>query len=97
MDDQQNVFTHYAILIGIDAYKDKPLKGCVRDIQDIKNYLEGVSTPTHIEMLTAPESVDPNLSSPTENPIDWPTYDSVTSAFVKVNSLAKAGDFVYIH
>jgi len=35
-----NIVTHYAILIGIDGYPDKPLEGCVRDAQDTKAYLE---------------------------------------------------------
>jgi hypothetical protein len=34
--------THYAVLIGIDDYPDKPLKSCVRDVQDTKTYIESV-------------------------------------------------------
>jgi hypothetical protein len=97
MDDQHTVVTHYAILIGINAYPDGPLKSCVRDVQDINNYLEGVSNSVHIQMFTATESPDPKACSPVEDPVLWPTYDNVSSAFEKITSLAKAGDFVYIH
>jgi len=97
MDDQRAVVTHYAILIGINAYQDKPLKGCVRDVQNIKTYLEGVLNPIHIQMFTATESANPESSSPTEDPMLWPTYHNVTSALEKITSSAKTGDFVYIH
>jgi caspase domain-containing protein len=91
MEDQHIAVKHYAILIGINTYEDKPLKGCVRDVQNIKKYLEERSNPIHIQIFTATESIDPELSIPTEDPIFWPTYDNVTSA------LAKAGDFICIH
>jgi Caspase domain len=97
MDGQHTVVTHYAILIGIDAYHNRPLKGCVRDVQNIKRYLEGVPYPVHIQMFTATESADLESSSPTGDSILWPTYHNVTSTLEKVASLAKAGDFVYIH
>jgi Caspase domain len=97
MNDQRTPFTHYAILIGINAYQDKALKGCVRDVQAVKRYLESVLDPLHLRMFTAIESTDPESSSPIEDPMIWPTYDNVTAAFDTINSLAKPGDFVYIH
>jgi Caspase domain len=97
MDNQHSVVTHYAILIGINAYQDKPLTCCVRDVQRIKEYLEGVSNPIHVQMFTASESIGAESSSPTEDLMLWPTYDNITSALSKITSLAKYGDFVYIH
>ena len=40
MNGEHIVPSHYAILIGINAYPDKPLKSCVRDVQKIKECLE---------------------------------------------------------
>src|SRR2546430_12157532 len=48
-------------------------------------------------MFTATESADPESSSPTEDPMFWPTYHNVTSALEKITSLGKTGDFIYIH
>lgn len=31
--------THHAILVGINAYPDRPLNDCVRDVQQIKSLL----------------------------------------------------------
>jgi hypothetical protein len=97
MDNQHTIVTHYTILIGIDAYSQGPLSGCVRDVKDIKNYLEGVSNSVHIQMFTATKSADPKLCSLDEDPVLWPTYQNVTSSFNEITSLANTGDFVYIH
>ncbi len=97
MGDQHITVTHYAILIGINAYPDRPLQGCVRDVQNIKTYLEGVSNSIHIQMFTATKSANPESTNPTEDPILWPTYHNATSALEKATTLAKAGDVVYIH
>jgi hypothetical protein len=97
MGDQRITVTHYAILIGINAYPDRPLQGCVRDVQNIKTYLEGVLNSIHIQMFTATKSANPESTNPTEDPILWPTYHNVTSALEKATTLAKAGDVVYIH
>lgn len=95
--DNQDIITHHAILIGIDAYPDRPLTSCVNDIQEIKNYLERALNPVHIQMFRAPTSTNLELSNPVQGSVLWPTRDNVISAFKETVSLAKAGDFVYIH
>lgn len=96
MADQRTIADYYAILIGINAYRDRPLKGCVRDVRNIKKCLEGASNHVRIQMYTTNENVDPE-SSPTEDPMLWPTYQNVISALGKITSSTKSGDFVYIH
>jgi hypothetical protein len=96
MSSQGNVVTHYALLIGIDAYPELSLDSCVRDFQNITNYLRGVLNSVHIQVLTATKSADSESRSPTEEPSLWPTYQNVTSAFEKITVQAIAGDFVYI-
>lgn len=66
MGDQRITVTHYAILIGIDAYPDRPLQGCVRDVQNIKTYLEGVLNSVHMQIFTATKSTNPESTNPTE-------------------------------
>lgn len=97
MDGQHIIASHYAILIGINVYAERPLKGCVRDVQEIKKYLEEMPSPVHIEMFTATDSADPNSRGPAEDPMLWPTYENVTSSLEKTTSLAKHGDFVNVH
>ncbi|KAI9764584.1 MAG: hypothetical protein M1840_008313 [Geoglossum simile] len=95
--DSHHTIKHYAILIGIDDYPHKPLKSCVRDVQDIRVYLERVLQDSiKIQMITASKS---DLKPPDtgKDPIVWPTYDNVVSALKTVTSLARSGDFVYIH
>ena len=95
MGEQPTRSTHYAILIGIDSYSEKPLKSCVRDVKDIGNYLEKMPIPVHMQMLTAIE--DPDSSRLAGDPKFWPTFDNVTSSLIQVTSSAKDGDFVYVH
>ncbi|KAI0383373.1 caspase domain-containing protein [Hypomontagnella monticulosa] len=97
MDNERTTPEHWAILIGINAYKEKPLKGAVRDVQDIRAFLEGALSPLHTRIFTATRSTDPGLLSPTEGPELLPTYDNVVSAFKEITTSAKDGDFVYIH
>lgn len=89
--------THYAILIGINDYPLPPLKACVRDVQEIKKYLEEkLKDSVRIRMITTSPN---NKSSPHHviNSDEWPTYANVKSAFKEVDSIAKPGDYVYIH
>ncbi|KAI3322870.1 caspase domain-containing protein [Xylariaceae sp. AK1471] len=91
MNKQRATSTRYAILIGINYYKNKPLKGAVRDVQDIKTHLEETLQPIHIWMFTATESTDPKLSRL------WPTRRNVTSTFDEITTSAMPGDSIYIH
>lgn len=98
MDNRETIVTHHAILIGIDAYTVRPLTSCVHDVQEIKKHLESeLLNSVHIQMLTAPNSTIVEPDKPAEGSVLWPTYDNVISAFKKTHSLAKAGDFLYIH
>ena len=97
MDGQDSIVTHYAILIGIDGYPDKPLKSCVRDVQDTKMYLESIlHGSVEVQMITASQ-IGPKSPDAVKDRELWPTYHNVISAFKRVTSLARAGDFVYIH
>jgi hypothetical protein len=98
MDDTHSLVTHYAILIGINAYQEKPLKGCVRDIQDIETYLNRSSKkPLVVKIFTASENVDSETTGPSEESRPRPTYANVTFALEEVAQKANPGDFVYIH
>ncbi|TGO15143.1 hypothetical protein BPAE_0591g00030 [Botrytis paeoniae] len=85
---------NHAILIGINSYKIKPLNGCVRDVQEIKKYLDLLPDPVNTKMLIADES---NPSRSFEDQKLWPTYDNVISSIKNISSSGQPGDFVYIH
>jgi hypothetical protein len=102
MNEVDAVKNHWAVLIGINFYgkplkDEKPLKGCVRDVESIKQYLEAGSTPLNVCTFTASEPSDPNSRHPAEKPDSWPTFENVTSSLTKIIAEAKPGDFVYIH
>ncbi|KAL2812792.1 hypothetical protein BDW59DRAFT_155115 [Aspergillus cavernicola] len=89
--------THYAILMGIDEYPTKPLKSCVRDVQDVKEYLgSSLKDYVAIYMITASQACQTSPDS-AKGSQTWPTYDNILSTFNTVTSLARAGNFVYIH
>ncbi len=89
---------HHAVLIGINAYKEKPLKGSVRDVQAIQKYLyENIKAPLKMEMLAADGKVSPDPTKPPLNPANKPTYTNVVIALEKIIKRAKPGDYVYIH
>lgn len=95
--ENSSVVTHYAILIGIDDYPEKPLKSCVRDVQSIREGLESMlcnSLETYM-LRTGWDRLD--TTSPVENGLRWPTRVNVESAFKTVVQSARRGDFVYIH
>ncbi|KAJ5489858.1 hypothetical protein LT330_003213 [Penicillium expansum] len=98
MSDTNPPISRYAILVGINAYQEKPLEGSVRDVQRIERYLKEASTSVQTEMLTATKG-DNNVGgrSLMEPQHLWPTHQNVISALMRVLSLAKAGDLVYIH
>ncbi|KAB8268076.1 caspase domain-containing protein [Aspergillus minisclerotigenes] len=97
MCDTNSSISAYAILIGINAYQEKPLQGSVRDVQRIQKHLEKISTSIEIQMLTATRSQDPEARTPIEPQHLWPTHQNVLSALTGVASSAKPGDIVYIH
>jgi hypothetical protein len=97
MDEDSTVPTRWAVLIGINLYVKRPLEGCVRDVEIIKEYLETGSTPMDIVTLTASAPAEPNSHLPANEPDSWPTYENVTSRLERITERAKPGDFVYIH
>lgn len=102
MFDRNRGPTHYALLVGIDAYPtteaSKPLKGCVRDVHVMKELLDGVPEPgVQTRVLTASlasQTTDPCLAG---GPDSWPTHDNVIDAIKDITQHAKEGDFVYMH
>lgn len=101
MDEEQTKPPNYhALLIGIDAYIDRPLRGCVRDIQHIKELLESQRNPMipidNIHTFTATWNCGdgPHLNG---DPKLWPTYDNVTRELRETTFRAQKGDHVYIH
>jgi hypothetical protein len=97
MDQEQVVTKRHALLIGINFYSERPLQGCVRDVEMIKEYLYSKTTSVQVEMFTATAPSDPALLTPIEDPEVWPTYENVTASLEKIISSANPGDFVYIH
>ncbi|KAH6652851.1 putative caspase [Truncatella angustata] len=97
MCEQRDVNSHYAILIGIDAYPNGPLNSCVRDVQAIKECLESQLSFVDIQTFTASNSRDPDIATPLEDPDRWPTLRNVASGFGRTTSRANKGDFVYVH
>lgn len=88
---------HWAVLIGVNFYVDSPLKGCVRDVENIKQFLTDGSTPVDIVTFTATTPLDSRSSRPVEEPQSWPTINNVDSSLANIIAKAKPGDFVYIH
>ncbi|PNP44349.1 hypothetical protein TGAMA5MH_03955 [Trichoderma gamsii] len=89
---------HWAILIGIDYYKhEKCLQGCVRDVLNVKDYLEAGPDPVNISMLTATTPSDPSSHLPLEDPHSWPTMINFVNELQRVVQNAKPRDLVYIH
>jgi hypothetical protein len=99
MSRQVSVSNHFAVLIGINFYSDKPLRGCVRDVDMIQQYLQSTHsiTQTHITKLTASTPADTDALQPPEEPSSWPTFENVTACFSRITSMSLAGDHVYIH
>ncbi|KIW19096.1 hypothetical protein PV08_03388 [Exophiala spinifera] len=85
----------HVLLIGINAYQDKPLEGCVRDCWAMRAYLESLPVPLNLRMLTASRSS--GTPRPIEDPRYWPTYDNVKAWLEDIASRAKPGTLVYIH
>ena len=91
----------YALLIGIDGYQSnqmyKNLKGCVRDINLVADYLQ--KTLPEIFNLKVSKLTSPNfdvLDVPsTEEP--RPTYKNIVEAFRSITETAQPKEQVYIH
>ncbi|GAB1317147.1 hypothetical protein MFIFM68171_07357 [Madurella fahalii] len=87
----------FAVLIGIDCYFDKPLRGCVRDVHAIRQHLESRPMAFHIDLMVASKPADAEARCPPEDERQWPTWDNVVARLEAITMGAQSGDFVYIH
>lgn len=90
---------HWTVLVGLNFYRypGPSLKGCVRDVRDIEQYLKSRRILGHVKVLTASPPVDSNSRHPEEDASLWPTYENFTTSIKRITSEAQPGDFVYIH
>ncbi|KAH7089884.1 hypothetical protein FB567DRAFT_312682 [Paraphoma chrysanthemicola] len=89
--------TRFAVLIGINAYAESPLKGCVRDVVEVEKRLKKMAEPVHISIFTADLDDFPDPAGLIPVTERTPTFGHVVSCFRRVATLAKPGDLVYIH
>ena len=98
MNNAPSLPKYHAILVGINSYPRKPLRGCVRDVRAMHHYLlDNSRKPLHAELLIADGNADVEQSSLSQESCLRPTYANVTSVLADVARSANSGDFVYIH
>ena len=100
MDKAELPTKNWAILIGINRYiNDRPLKGCVRDVEAIEKYLRTGTRANNIDIvtLTIEGSLDIDPRSPQKELVQLPTYKNVTDSLTRVLQSSRPGDLVYIH
>ncbi|MFB2974823.1 caspase domain-containing protein [Microseira sp. BLCC-F43] len=90
----------YALLIGIDYYQPnrlyKNLKGCVRDINLVADYLlKTLKIPSQqIFKLTSP---NPEVTQIIGTKDPEPTYENIVATFQAITEIAQPGEQVYIY
>jgi len=90
----------YALLIGIDYYLPnrlyKSLKGAVRDINLVADYLlKTLNIPSEkMFKLTSP---NPEVTQTIETKDPEPTYENIVATFHAITEIAQPGEQVYIH
>lgn len=90
----------WAVLIGIDCYlQDRPLKGCVRDVNALKQHIQAGSPPDDLDIsfLTATGTSATEPLRPREEPKQLPTHENVIGSLTRILLLSSPGDMVYIH
>ena len=100
MDIKESPTKNWAILVGINFYvNDRPLKGCVRDVEAIEHYLSTGTGSNEVDVVTfiAGKSTDIDLQSSQEQPGQLPTYENVTNSLARVVKFSRPGDLVYFH
>jgi hypothetical protein len=104
MVDQPNSLENfYALLIGIDIYNENSrftsLKGAVRDIKLVAEYLEKTLKlpPEKIFKLTSSNPESPSANQPIEPAEALPTYANIVRAFNAITEKAPEGSQIYIH
>ena len=92
--------TCWALLIGINYYPDdketSPLEGCVRDVEQLQQHLEGREN-IHTILLKASIGNEIDAQKPWEDESQWPTLHNVRSSVSRIISEATTGDLVHIH
>ncbi|MEA5499116.1 caspase family protein [Limnoraphis robusta] len=99
--------TLYALLIGNDCYLPntlpdgstfKSLRGCVRDITLVEEYLKKSYNLKDEHLLKLTSTNDPNNpKQPLEDPSLWPSYKNMVAKFQQITEIAQPNDRVYIH
>jgi hypothetical protein len=91
--------SRYAILIGIDAYHDNPLQGCIADVQEISNILGRSVDDVRTYTFTATPNPERGPSQPAclEREESRPTYENISSCLEQITEKAQPGSHVYIH
>jgi hypothetical protein len=97
----------YALLIGNDCYLPNTLsnggsygslKGCVRDINLVEDYLKQTYNLQNDNLLKLTSSNDPsNPGKPLEDRSLWPSYKNIVAKFKQLTEIAQPNDRVYIH
>jgi hypothetical protein len=74
------------------------LKGCVRDINLVEDYLRKTYNLQQDNLLKLTSSNDPsNPGQPLEDPSLWPSYKNIVAKFKQLTEMAQPNDRVYIH
>jgi len=105
VEQTKQISNIYVLLIGIDGYTPSQsypnLKGCVRDINLVEDYLKKT---LHIpeERFWKQTSPNPEISVLSElrasqKPNVLPTYENIVNAFQEITQMALPGELVYIH
>ena len=92
-----NVGQHYAILVGINAYVERPLLGCVEDVLEMRKYLNSLPFPFKTYLFTLMSSNATSSGHIIEHSDQWPTYEKVKSSLREIANHANSGDSVLIH
>lgn len=96
----------YALLIGIDYYRPNHLPdgtsypslgGCVRDINNIEQFLKERLGLTGEQIIKLTATGGGSDSTPSEPRKLWPTYKNMVAAFKKITEMASPGEQVYVH
>ena len=104
-DQREQTPNIHALLIGIDYYEPNRsypnLKGCVRDINLVEDYLRRtLQIPAErIRKLTSPDREDSTLSEVRggNEPDGLPTYENIVNTFKEITEKAQSQELVYIH
>jgi hypothetical protein len=89
------------VLIGIDAYRAKPLGGCVNDVDAVQRLLidrAGVP-PENIRRLVSPGATAPGATAPgaTAVPEVPATLENIRAALAELTAEVQAGDRVFFY